>query len=562
MKKIFFSILSICLFAEMAFAGGLVTNTNQSASWVRSMVRDASISADAVYFNPAGVARMKDGFYIEVSNQSITQKKTITNDYAALNNKTFIGDVAAPLFPSAFAVYKKGKLALHAGFGVVGGGGSAEYKTGLPSFETSVASIPASLAAKGIPTNKYSANIYFSGTSSYMGLSVGASYQISDFVALGVGIRYIMATNTYQGHITDIMINPTYPAAGFNGSMVSAPTFFTTMQGAAANVSALAAGAASNMQPLIDLGAGGFTFAQLQGAGKITAAQRAQMEGGLLQFGMTAEQVGAMTVAQAQGAYRGYSKAYADNAAVMGANAAKTGNIEVDAEQKGTSFTPIVSADFSLFDGSLGIALKYEHKTPLELKNATKIDGSGMFPDGAIVPAEMPSLLSVGVRYNISDKFRTQLGYHRYYDRNAKYGKKDAVTGEYVTNGANVYTTDGAFEPYLSGDSYEMGVSLEYDVAKFISVSAGYLYAKSAPNSSYQNDMSYSLQTSTVGLGAVAHVKDRLDVNLGISNTFYTNSDKTYNYPYGTTGFKVATKESYAKTTMVFAIGLGYRFGK
>jgi len=557
MKKIFSLILSICLFAQIGFAGGIVTNTNQSAAWVRSMVRDASLSIDAVYFNPAGVARMADGFYIEVSNQTITQTKTITNGYPLLNGDTFIGNVSAPIFPTAYAVYKKGNFAVHGGFGVVGGGGSAEYKTGLPSFEIPVSDIPASLNASGIPTDKYAANIYFSGTSSYMGIQLGASYKINEFIAVGLGVRYIMAKNTYQGHIRDIMINPNYPAAGFNGAMVSAPQFFTTMQGAATSVATSATNAASGMQPLILGGAGTLTFAQAQGLNAISATQRALMEGGLRQLGMTQAQIDALTIAQAQGAYTGYASYYSANAATMGVYAAKTADVEVDASQQGNAITPIVSVDLSMLDGKLGIALKYENKTPLELKNATTIDGSGMFPDGELVPAEMPSLFSIGVRYQISDKFRTQIGAHYYLDRAAKYGKIDAATKDFVTNGAIVTRTDGTSGAYLDGNSYELGIALEYDVAKFISLSCGYLNTASAPSSAYQSDLSYSLKTSSVGVGAVLHVVNRLDVNLGVSHTFYTDGSKTITYP----GVGPIT-ESYKNNTTVIAVGLGYRFGK
>lgn len=561
MKRILFSILGICFVAQIGFAGGIVTNTNQSAAWVRSMVRDASLSTDAVYFNPAGVARMANGFYLEVSNQTILQKKTITNGYSLLNDQTYIGDVMAPLFPSAYVAYKKGNFAIHGGFAIVGGGGSAEYKTGLPSFEIPISGIPASLSANKIPTNNYNADIYFSGSSTYMGLQLGASYKVSEFIAVGVGLRYIMAKNTYLGHIRDIMINPAYPAFGpqYNGSMVSAPAFFTD---GATFLGALATGAtqlAAGFGQIVSLGGGPVLLSNGTVVG-LSAELVAKAQQLITVAGMDPTN---MTIQQAQAVLTAAAPAFQGKANAMAANAAATGNVEVDAAQSGTSFTPIVSVDLSMFDGSLGIALKYEHKTPLQLKNATTIDGSGMFPNDELVPAEMPSLFSLGVRYKLSDKFRTQIGAHYYLDRNAKYGKRDAATKEYVTNGALVTRSDGTTGAYLDGDSYELGIALEYDVAKSVSLSAGYLYAASAPTAAYQTDMSYSLKTSTLGFGGIIHVKDRLDVNLGVSNTFYTPGDKVINYKDPVDATKtIAVKELYDKTTMVFSIGLGYRFGK
>ncbi len=561
MKKLIFSFLGICLFAQIGFAGGLVTNTNQSAAWARSLIRNASISTDAVYYNPAGVVRMGDGFYFELSNQSILQTKTITNEYPLLNNKTFIGDVAAPIFPSVYAAYKKGKFAIHGGFAIVGGGGSAEYKTGLPSFEIPVSGIPASLRASNIPTTAYDADIYFSGTSTYMGIQLGASYKVNEFIAIGLGARYIMASNTYTGHIHDIMINPTYPAFGakYNGDMVSATGFFTDgatfLNGLSAGANAMATGFGQ-----IVAGGGGSVLLANGTAAGLTATQIGQAQQLIGAAGMNPAN---MTIQQAQAVLAGAAPVFAAKANAMTANAAGTANIDVDAAQKGNSFTPIVSVDMSLLDGDLGVAIKYEHKTPLQLKNATVIDGSGLFPDGEIVPAEMPSLFSVGVRYNISDKFRTQIGAHYYLDRQAKYGKKDALTKEFVTNGAIVTLSDGTNGAYLTGDSYELGLALEYDILKSVSLSAGYLYAASAPSSAYQNDLSYTLKTSTVGFGAIVHVKDRLDVNLGVSNTFYMDGSKTITYKDPSDAAKtISVNELYEKTTMVFAIGLGYRFGK
>ncbi len=70
MKKITISLISLLLVTNLAFAGGLVTNTNQSTAWSRMLVRDASTSIDAVYFNPAGLTKLDDGLYISFSSQS------------------------------------------------------------------------------------------------------------------------------------------------------------------------------------------------------------------------------------------------------------------------------------------------------------------------------------------------------------------------------------------------------------------------------------------------------------------------------------------------------------
>ncbi|MBQ7191655.1 MAG: hypothetical protein IJS00_02140 [Paludibacteraceae bacterium] len=48
-------------------AGGLVTNTNMSAAYLRNPAREGAIDIDGVYFNPAGTAFLTNGVHIGVS---------------------------------------------------------------------------------------------------------------------------------------------------------------------------------------------------------------------------------------------------------------------------------------------------------------------------------------------------------------------------------------------------------------------------------------------------------------------------------------------------------------
>ncbi len=68
----------ICLTVGFpAMAGGILTNTNQSAKYIRLLANDASLDIDAVYYNPAGLSFLSEGFHISINNQSIFQNKEI-----------------------------------------------------------------------------------------------------------------------------------------------------------------------------------------------------------------------------------------------------------------------------------------------------------------------------------------------------------------------------------------------------------------------------------------------------------------------------------------------------
>ena len=227
MKKILLMVVLLA-FTQFAFAGGLVTNTNQSAQFLRMLSRNASTDIDATYSNPAGLTQLSDGLHISFSNQVIIQERNIKNNFPTLANNEFIGKTNVPLFPDLYAVYKKDKLALSFGFGPNAGGGTATFDDGLPSFEIPVSQIPALLANMGIPTTAYSADIAFDGSSVYYGFQLNGTYAVSDMISIAAGARYIMAVNSYEGTLENIQINPTFPPLA-DGSMVSAFEFFNTL---------------------------------------------------------------------------------------------------------------------------------------------------------------------------------------------------------------------------------------------------------------------------------------------------------------------------------------------
>ncbi len=228
MKKALIFLSLGLLVIGMAQAA-IVTNTNQSAAYIRLLARNTARDLDAVYYNPAGLVKLADGWHIYLSNQLINQTKTIVNDFPLLNNGTYEGKVSVPVFPDAYAVWKKGKIAISLGFGPNAGGGSADYATGLPSFETSLAMLPLMITSLGLPTTAYSADIAFNGSSIYLGFQGNVSYAVSDMFSLAAGFRYISATNTYEGHLGSVMINPYHPVINPTAAMIPATVFFNAI---------------------------------------------------------------------------------------------------------------------------------------------------------------------------------------------------------------------------------------------------------------------------------------------------------------------------------------------
>ncbi len=222
MKKSLVVVLLILLCAPLTFAT-LVTNMNQSGLYFRLLSRNASTDVDSVFYNPAGTARLTEGWHFSLSNQTIFQEKTVNNDWAFLNRHEFEGKVNVPLFPDFYAAFKTGKLALSFGFGPNSGGGSADFSNGLPQFEALYSELRTLFFLMGAGTTQYDVNIAFEGRSIYWGFQLNMAYELTDFLDAAIGARLIMAHNSYTGSVTNFRLN------FFGGPLVNAQQGFTSL---------------------------------------------------------------------------------------------------------------------------------------------------------------------------------------------------------------------------------------------------------------------------------------------------------------------------------------------
>jgi len=509
MKKLV-AIMVIMTIVTSLFAGGIVTNTNQSAMYVRTLNRNASTELDAVYFNPAGLMSLNNGFYAHLSNQSIFQLKGIESSNPLLNNDTYEGNVKVMFFPDVYLAYKQDKFAVSAAVMPIGGGGSAEYEDGLPSFEAPVAGLVPMLTAQGVPgIQGYRNAVSFEGSSVYLGFQAGASYKVNDMLSVYLGGRYVTADNSYKGYLKDVQLN-------IGGTWMAPGTYF---YGASQMLSA----GGSQLQGVIDAGAGGYTLDQLVSGGQMTSAEAAAVAAGLAQAGVSAD---GLTVSQIQGAFNG---AAAQMTAVGDGLTAATADMEVDATRHGYGFCGIIGLNITPNE-NLNIGLRYETQTGLEMKNDTKVDGSGLFLDGAKIQSDIPASFNAGVSYKATSKIRLESSFNYYFDENVDWdGRED-----------------------LLENCMEAGIACEYSINDAFRASLGYLYATSAATDEYRSDMDFGLNSNSIALGVGVDVNESLIVDLGFLNTFYEDA--------GNKPLEGAYEENYYKSNYLFAVGFSYKF--
>ena len=486
MKRMNLLVIGMLVSSQILLAGGLVTNTNGSAAWVRSISRNATLGIDAVYFNPAGLAQLNNGLHLSISNQTIFQTRTITSDYAYLTGTplTYKADLMAPVFPSIYAAFKMDKWTFSGGFNIIGGGGSADFPEGLPSFEIPMSSIvptlqgilapiDAAIAGQGYPDpgfrmiTGYNLNASMKGTSSYMGYQLGATYAVNDMLSVFLGARMVTAKNSYEGSLTGVTIDA--PAA-YGGTMPPGDYLRIVAQ------------------PPLD----------------------------------------PVTIAILNGAALGIDGATADK--------------QLEATQTGMGFTPIIGVNIHLSD-MINIAAKYEHHTKIELTNDTKVDNVGMFPDGEKVRADLPGMFTLGVELKPIDKLKASIGFNYFLDKSAYYG--DTLAGEQITS-----------EYIIDKNGYTISAGLEYKLLGMLGISAGYSTGNNGVNDDYQSDLTYALQSQTVGGGVFVNVSEKITINAGVAFVMY--KDYTKSDSYQPTGFPqpVPYTNTFGKNTTIIGVGV------
>lgn len=459
MKKIILSALALASVAT-AFAGGINTNTNQNAAFLRQMSQEAVIDITGLYANPAGTAFLTPGSHFSINVQNAKQSRTIVTSFPffALNTNTpgqstheFKGDAYAPVIPSIHYSYNWEKWSFNASFSLTGGGGKCEFDKGLGSFEALYASqmyqlVPATvnqmvmgkvkagimgmgqpeavadaLVAGGTFNSQmtgYSLNAYMKGKQYYFGLQAGATYKALDNLAIFAGLRAVYANCNYNGYVQDINANYAYSyevaAASLTGS---------------------------------------------------------------------------------------------DN----GSTSLSDRELALNADQTGFGFTPMIGVDWKINE-HWNLAAKYEFKTRMRLENKSEMNEFasataatnatlGQFADGSKIAADIPSVLFAGVQYSPIQCVRLNAGYHLYGDKKAtQYGNKQDL---------------------IDDNTFEITAGAEWDVCKLITLSCSYQTTKYGLSDAHMNDLSFVVDSWSYGLGARVNCTEKLSLDLGFMNTLY-----------------------------------------
>lgn len=468
-KKQLISLALAGISTATAIAGGLLTNTNQNAAFLRQLSQEAVIDITGAYMNPAGVAFLKKGFHLSLNIQNAKQNRDITTTFPLFKSNIsnpnpthkFEGDAKAPVIPSFQAAYVADRWSVGACFALMGGGGKCEFDNGLGSFESLYSSqiisgvngaLQAANMAEHLSFGGYDMNAYMKGRQYFFGVTLGGTYKITNNLAAYVGLRGVIASCNYNGWVTDI-----------NAKLVATSPVGEAYQQA------------------------------------VEQQINAQLE---------------------------------------------ASSISLNADQTGFGVAPIIGIDWKI-NNHWNVAAKYEFRTHFCLKNKTEMNDYaamlaqqnpvlGQFADGSKIAADVPGFLTVGAMYSPIKELRINAGYHYFDDKNAvQYGDKQEL---------------------VNGGTWEVLAGVEYDLCKWVTVSAGWQTTNYDLADGHLSDLSFVTSSHSVGAGVRVNVTNRTSVDLGWMQTFYKTRDVVTPTPIGD---KV---DHYYRTNRVLGLGVNIAF--
>lgn len=534
-------------------AGGLLTNTNQNIAFNRNFARVGAIGIDGVYFNPAGVAFLDQGFHLSLNFQNVYQTRQITSAFSipafantpyeypfTLNggdktdgSKFYEGKASVPILPSFQVAYNKDKWSFQAGFGLTGGGGKASFNEGLPSFERQIAILPALinqqlptfstlLGQQETPATSYSMQSYMSGHQYNFGLQLGVAYKINENLSVFGGARFNYIYNKYEGNITNI-------SADVNGNSQNLYEYFgskaklLTEKAAALQAQAVAAKTQADAYQ-----------AQANAATDPTA--KAQLQAAADQYAAGAQQASA-----------GADKLNSSKELVK--------DRYVEVSQRGWGITPILGIDYRT--GKWNFAARYEFTTKFNIENNTKRDDTQKYENGVNTPNDIPGILALGAQYEVLKNLRVMAGYNHYFDKDAR--------------------MDNNKQRFLKHNTQEFLAGVEWDINPSVTVSAGgqrTLYGLG--DGKYLTDLSFVTSSYSFGVGAKIKVAKNAHLNVAYFFTNYSKFTKNYEdaitigreqvtQPDGTISVQpktLATKNTdiFTRTNKVLGVGLDIDF--
>lgn len=489
--KVILAGIMLAAATTTAQAGGILTNTNQSIDFLRNPARDAAIGLDGVYSNPAGVAFLPEGFHLGFNWQYAHQTRTITstNPVLALGKKN--GGSDSKIFE---------------------GVADAPF---LPSLQAAWNKNNWSLQFNFSLPGGGGACEYADGLGSFESTVGAIANQLKPLGASGYDMDgYMQGRQYYFGFQLGSAYKVNENLAVYGGLRVLYGT--ATYKAKISNIMVNTAGG------YVDFG----SF--LQGAETKVDASLTQVVAGMAQYeaaqATAAPQYAALVAQKAQ---------LEGTKASLGALQKYSQGVNLLCNQWSVGVAPIVGVDYKM--GKFNFAAKYEFKTEIHMKNestvnqASEIAAVNKFRDGEEIREDQPAQLALGVMWSPMDEVRLNAGWHHYFDKSTTWYNNS--------------------QDLLDHDTNEYLLGAEWDVNDRVMISLGGQLTRYGLTDAYMNDMSFVVNSYSIGFGTSYRATDNVTLKAGYFQTNYTNYDRVSQQ-------NPLIKDSFTRTNSVLGLGV------
>ena len=489
MKQINAIVASVMLATATttATAGGILTNTNQSIDFLRNPARDAAIGLDGVYSNPAGVAFLPEGFHLGFNWQYAHQTRTIdcNNPVFALGRKNQ-GQTTKTFEGVADAPFIPSL--------------QAAYNKGNWSIQLNLS----------VPGGGGSCE-FADGLGSFESVVGNIANQLKPLGATGYDMDgYMQGRQYYFGVQLGTAYKITKDLSVYGGLRLLYGT--ATYKAKISNIMVNTAGG------YVDFG----SF--LQGASTTIDGGISQVNAGIAQYeaaGVPAPAELTTKLAQLEGTKQS-----------LNALQKYSQGVNLLCNQSGLGIAPIIGADYRI--GNFNFAVKYEFRTQMRMTNestvneASEIPAVNKFRDAEKIDEDSPAQLAVGAQWSPIDDVRVNLGYHHFFDKDVSwYNNTQALLG-------------GGTNEYLAG--------AEWDVTDKLTISGGIQFTRYQLTDEYMNDMSFVVNSHSIGFGFNYKASDQITLKAGYFQTNYEHYDRV-------TSKEPLVSDSFTRTNRVLGIG-------
>ena len=172
-------------------------------------------------------------------------------------------------------------------------------------------------------------------------------------------------------------------------------------------------------------------------------------------------------------------------------------------------------------------------KNESTVNEASEIAMVNKFRDGEKVNEDSPALLTVGAQYSPIDEVRVNLGYHHYFDKDVNWYNNTQDLLDHDTN------------EYLAG--------AEWDVNDKLTISAGGQLTRYGLTDEYMNDMSFVVNSYSIGLGFEYKLSKHVKVSASYFQTNYSNYERV-------TSENPRVSDTFTRTNQVLGVGCELTF--